>query len=53
MEVDVDGTLSYPEPQMTANDNGKDISGNLTPPPGNLIDSILSSKFLIALKLLH
>jgi hypothetical protein len=23
MEVDVDGTLSYPEPQVTTKDNGK------------------------------
>lgn len=30
MEVDADGTLSYPEPQMTANDNGEIISGKLT-----------------------
>lgn len=53
MEVDVDGSLSYPEPHMTAKDSGNVISVNFTHFPPQYVDSIMSFNLLIVFKVFH
>lgn len=53
MEVDVNGSLSYPEPHMTAKDSGNVISVNFTHFPPQYVDSIMSFNLLIVFKVFH
>ena len=53
MEVDIDGTMAYPEPQITAKDNGKCYFWKFQSFLYQYVDNTMSSTFSIALKVFH